>query len=262
MENYKVFATDIALRAGKIMLNNFSLGMIKEWKADCTPLTATDTSINSLVVAEIRRNFPGHALLGEEESNMHECEYVWVCDPIDGTTGFSHGYPIFMFQLALTRFGESVLGVMYDPVLQRMFYAEKGKGSFLNGRPIHVSKDVSFSDKTKKSIICIDGDEKAPLIFLRNKLREKGAYTTAFYCASYPSALIACGEFIGEVYGATNAWDGATVKIIVEEAGGKVTDLFGKEQRYDKPINGFVATNGLIHDELIEIIKSLFFQSC
>lgn len=258
MENYKAFATDIALRAGNILLNNFSLGMTKEWKADFTPLTVTDTAINALVVNEVKKKFPGHALLGEEESNMHECEYVWVCDPIDGTTGFSHGYPIFMFQLALTRFGKSILGVMYDPVLQRMFYAEKGGGAFLNGKPVRVSKDVSFKHKTKKGIICIDGDGDAPLINLRNKLRERGAYTTAFYCASYAVALTACGEFIGEVYGATNAWDGAAAKIIVEEAGGKVTDLFGKEQRYDKPINGFVATNGLVHDELIGIIASLF----
>jgi len=257
MESYKAFATDIALCAGKILLNNFSLGMAKEWKADCTPLTVTDIEVNSLVIAEVRRNFPGHALLGEEESSMHECEYVWVCDPVDGTTGFSHGYPIFMFQLALTRFGESILGVMYDPILRRMFYAEKGKGAFLNGKPVRVSKDVGFKHETKKGIICIDGDGDAPLIHLRNELRKRGAYTTAFYCASYPSALTACGEFIGEVYGATNAWDGATAKIIVEEAGGKVTDLFGKEQRYDKPINGFVATNGLIHDELIGVIKSL-----
>lgn len=255
---YRDFAVTLALKAGNIMKQNFTLGMRKEWKTDSTPLTATDIEINELMIAEVRKKFPGHSLLGEEESNVSESEYVWVCDPIDGTTGFSHGYPIFMFQMALTRFGESILGVMYDPILNRMFLAEKGSGAFLNGVPIHVAADIGFNPKNKKGIISIDGDETGPLIGLRNQLRKRGSHTTHFYCASYPAALIASGEFIGEVYGANHAWDGATIKIIVEEAGGKVTDLFGKEQRYDKPINGFVATNGFIHNELVEIIKGLF----
>jgi len=254
---HKDFAVSLALKAGGIMKKNFMIGMRKEWKEDSTPLTATDTEINALVISEVRKIFPGHSLLGEEASAMRESEYVWVCDPVDGTTGFSHSYPLFMFQMALTRFGESILGVMYDPMLNRMFYAEKGKGTFLNGVPIHVAEGVGFKHKTRKVIICIDGDEGIPLAGLRNELRKRGAKTTNFYCASYPSALVACGEFTGEIYGAKGAWDGATVKIVVEEAGGKVTDLFGNEQRYDQPINGFVATNGLVHDELIEIIKNL-----
>lgn len=257
MENHKDFAIDMALQAGKIMLANFSLGMKKEWKEDSTPLTVTDTAINALVINEVNNKFPGYALLGEEASDMRDSEYVWVCDPVDGTTGFSHGYPIFMFQMALTRNGESILGVMYDPVMKRMFYAEKGRGAFLNGQAIRVSQDIGFKQKNKKGIIQIDGDGEMPLLELRNELLKRGAYTVAFYCASYVTALIACGEFIGEVYGADKAWDGAAAKIIVEEAGGRVTDLAGNEQRYDRPINGFVATNGLVHDELLGIIGGL-----
>ncbi|MGB7957943.1 MAG: inositol monophosphatase [Minisyncoccia bacterium] len=247
---YKEFVVDLAEKAGKIMLANFSLGMKKDWKEDNTPLTITDTTINKMVIEEVKKNFPDHALLGEEESNMKESEYVWVCDPVDGTVPFSHGYPTFMFSLALTHNGESILGVLYDPTLKRMFYAEKGKGAFLNGQPMHVSKVSSF----KNAMVNLDTDVR--LIDLRKKLIDKDAYTTTFYSATYGAALVVCGEFVAQVYEYDKPWDGAAVKIIVEEAGGKVTDIAGKEQRYDKPINGFVATNGSVHDEIIRIIQS------
>ena len=259
MNEYMDFAIATARKSGDVMRRNFSFtGIEKSWKDDGTPLTETDIVINELVISAVHANFPNHCLLGEERSDMNESEYIWVCDPIDRTIGFSHGYPIFMFQLALTKNGESILGVMYDPILNRMFRAKKGEGAFLNGKPIRVASDVDFSHKSKKAILCLDGDDRPPLISLRDSLRRRGAKTTNFYCASYPSALVACGEFTGEIYGATGAWDGATAKILVEEAGGKVTDLLGNEQRYDRPINGFVATNGLVHNEVIGIIKSLY----
>ncbi len=249
---YKDFVLGLAAKAGKVMLANFSLGMKKDWKEDDTPLTVTDTAINKMVIEEIKKKFPEHALLGEEESNMKDSEYVWVCDPIDGTVPFSHGYPTFMFSLALTHNGESMLGVLYDPILNRMFYAEKGKGAFLNGKPVRVSKVKSF----KNAMVNFDTDGR--LKGLRNILIEKGdAYTTTFYSSTYGASLVACGEFVAEVYEYNKPWDGAAVKIIIEEAGGKVTDIAGKEQRYDRTINGFVATNGLVHDELIKMIRSL-----
>lgn len=251
MKDYKDFAISLALRAGEIMLENFSLGMKKQWKDDNTPLTVTDTTVNDLVIKELSKNFPDHSLLGEEASRMQNSDYVWVCDPVDGTVPFSHGYPAFMFSLALTKFGESILGVLYDPVLKRMFFAEKNKGAFLNGNKIRVSESQSF----KNAMVNLDTDVR--LIDLRNKLIDRDTYTTTFYAATYGASLVACGEFIASVYEYDKPWDGAAVKIIVEEAGGKVTDVLGEEQRYDKPINGLVATNGFMHGELIKIIKLL-----
>lgn len=250
---YKDFMIDLAGRAGEIMLANFSLGMKKDWKEDNTPLTVTDTTINKMVIEEVEKNFPDHALLGEEESNMKESDYTWVCDPVDGTIPFSHGYPTFMFSLALTHNGKSIAGVLYDPTLKRMFYAEKGKGAFLNNRPIHVSSVSNF----KNAMVNLDTDVR--LIGLRKKIIDivgKDAYATTFYCATYGASLVACGEFVAQVYEYDKPWDGAAVKIIIEEAGGKVTDLAGNEQDYDKTINGFVATNGFVHDELIREIQS------
>jgi myo-inositol-1(or 4)-monophosphatase len=247
---YKDFVLDLAMKAGAIMRANFSLGMKKDWKEDDTPLTVTDTTINRMVIEEIKKKFPDHALLGEEESNLKDSEFVWVCDPVDGTVPFSHGYPTFMFSLALVQKGETILGVLYDPILNRMFYAEKGKGTSLNDKVIHVS-----DGGLKSALINLDTDVR--LANLRNKLIDRDGFTTTFYSATYGASLVACGEFVAEVYEYDKPWDAAAVKIIVEEAGGKVTDIAGQEQRYDKPINGFVATNGHVHDELIELIGAI-----
>lgn len=246
------FAIDLAKQAGEIMKQNFSIGMKKDWKADNTPLTVTDTTINTLVLNAVQNVYPLHSFLGEEGSRIIESEYTWVCDPVDGTMPFSYGYPTFVFSLALTKNGESVLGVIYDPICNRLLHAEQGQGAFLNGEKISVSKE---SEITTKSFISVNGDSQ--FLSLRNQLVISGCRVPNLYSCVYSGMLVATGEFLAEIFVHKNPWDGASVKIIVEEAGGKVTSLLGDEQRYDRPISGFVASNGLIHQKLIDMIKPL-----
>jgi myo-inositol-1(or 4)-monophosphatase len=255
---YRKFAIEIAEQAGEIIRTNFVLGMKKEWKSDNTPLTETDLAINRLLVDSIKNTFPAHGILTEEGEDLSgNREYVWVGDPIDGTTGFSHGYPTFAFSLALTKNGESILGVICDPVLNRIAVAEKGKGAFLNGQPITVSTAQSL----KKALINVDTDTDITLIRLRERVIKEQAYAPNFYTAIYPSLLVAAGEFVATIYGYNKPWDGAAVKIIVEEAGGKVTDIYGNEQRYDQKLNGFVASNGILHERIIKLIKQCKAQT-
>jgi len=102
MTTYEQFAKDVAKQAGKIMMENFKLGMHKEWKSDNSPVTETDLRINKLLIEGVKKYFPEHSVLGEEESNfVGDRKMVWVCDPLDGTLPFSHGVPIFTFSLAL-----------------------------------------------------------------------------------------------------------------------------------------------------------------
>jgi myo-inositol-1(or 4)-monophosphatase len=227
--------------------------MKKEWKEDNSPVTVTDTTINRIVIDTIVKKFPGHAILGEEESLIIDSEYMWVCDPVDGTIPFSHGIPISTFSLALTQNGESIVGVTYDPFMDRMFYAEKGKGAFINNHQISVSESKSL----KSSVLSIDkmktsgyDTSESEEILIGKKVKIFGLKSLV-YCGM----LVACGEFIGTVFGGTTPWDGAAIKIIIEEAGGKVTDLYGNDQRYDKAIKGIIASNGFVHDELVSIIK-------
>lgn len=247
------FAEGLAREAGKIMRENFSLsstGMKKEWKSDNTPLTVTDTAINKLVIEAISKAYPSHSVIGEEASNLKESEYTWVCDPVDGTIPFSHGFPTFAFSLALTKNGESILGVMYDPIMDRMISAEKGKGAHLNGQKISVSSEKEI---TKQSFVELNTDDR--MTSLRAYLHEKECYVPTIYSCVYASMLVATGEFVAAIYPYDKPWDAAAVKIVVEEAGGKVTDLKGAEQRYDGKVNGFVASNAHVHDELLRALK-------
>jgi myo-inositol-1(or 4)-monophosphatase len=254
MNEFKEFAEQFALKAGGIMKENFSLGMAKKWKGDNTPVTETDFKINTLLIREIKEKFQGHRIKAEEESSLEgDGEYVWVCDPVDGTIPFSHGIPIATFSLALTRNGESILGVVCDPFQNRLFSAVKGGGAYLNGKPITVSK----TSKLKGVVGEYEMFETAA--YNTNKLQEhltfEGVKLLRLCSIVYPSALVAAGELAFAIFPHTTVHDGVAIKVIVEEAGGKVTDLFGQEQRWDGGLRGFIASNGMLHDTLVALVK-------
>ena len=247
------FAVGLARQAGEIMRKNFSLGMKKEWKADDTPVTATDNEINTLVMRAIQEKYPTHSFVGEEGSRIIESEYTWVCDPVDGTVPFSQGWPTFAFSLALVKNGESVLGVIYDAMGDRLVTAEKGKGAYMNGAKVSVSQNADFD---KKTLVDVSGT-KDKLMSLREKLLLKGSRVPVLYSSVYAGMLVALGEFATTIHEHDKPWDAAAVKVIVEEAGGKVTDLAGNDQRYDGITNGFIASNGKIHEKLVELIRPM-----
>lgn len=253
MRSYKRFAIDLAKRAGDIIRKNFKLGMKKEWKADNTPLTETDLIINQLVIDRVKQKFPSHSVLSEEGSDFSEkSDYVWVCDPLDGTIPFSHGIPVCAFSLALVHKGESILGVVYDPFMKRMFVSEKGKGAFMNGKEISVSSRDTF----KHSLLSVVHWNGAPFDFSRLAvtLKNEGARISNISIA-YIGALVAAGEFVGTIFPGDQPNDTAALKVLVEEAGGKVTDIFGNEQRYDRPIKGHIASNGILHEKLLALVR-------
>ena len=257
MEQYKTFAESFALKAGGIIKKNFSLGMSKEWKKDNSPVTQTDLEINSLLIEEVNNLFPTHSILAEEESDLHEgSEYVWVCDPVDGTIPFSHGIPICTFSLALTKNGESILGVVYDPFQERLFSATKDGGAYLNNKIIYVSK----MDKFKGAVAGYEmwGSSNFNITELANYLNlDLGVKMLKLNSYIYAAMLVAAGELAFSLFPGATAHDVATVKIIVEEAGGKVTNIYGEEQRYDQSIQGAIASNGILHDELVALAKQM-----
>lgn len=249
--DYKKFALGLAKEAGKIMLANFSMGMKKEWKSDHSPVTATDKKINRLVIERVKKYFPKHDVLGEEESyRPNRGEFVWVCDPVDGTVPFSHGIPTFVFSLALVQEGRPILGVIYDPFLDRLYFAEKAKGASLNGKSIKVNQQNMSRGVIAWSNLGMTAIKKSfPNIA-----------AICLWCICYEGVLVATGELTAAFYNHFNAHDIAALKIIVEEAGGKVTDIYGNEQRYDRKIKGALITNGRVHKQLLGFIKSQKFK--
>ena len=247
-------AHDLAKKAGVIMRKNFTSHMKKEWKHDNTPVTETDLAVNALVLKEIKEQYSDHSILSEEGSDFsEESEYVWICDPVDGTHNFSHGIPTATFALGLVREGEPILGVIYDPFLDRLFSAEKGKGAHLNGKPIHVTNNPVL----KSTVIGMGKMVKVGNLFpVANALYGHGVSLITGLSIHYMNALVAAGEFSAAIFGGTSPHDMAAAKVIIEEAGGKVTDLSGEvPERYDRDMEGQLCSNGILHDELLKLLK-------
>ncbi len=255
MPSYKSFMTDLAQKAGRTMLKHFSFRVKNSYKLDHSPVTKADLDINHLVIESVKRRFPTHDVLGEEESHLsNSSEYVWVCDPIDGTIPYSRGIPVSVFSLALTHHGKPVVGIIYDPFHRKTFFAETGKGATLNGKRIRVSPKKEL----EHALIGMDWWRLAKynLSSIYTALHKKDAHLLNLGSITHMAALVATGQFEATLLPHHAAHDTAAVKLIVEEAGGKVTDLFGKEQRYDQDIRGHIVSNGLLHSKLVKLVRT------
>lgn len=253
MDKYLEFAKSVAYTAGEIMKKYFVSDNGSNYKYDQTIVTKADTEINSYLIEQVKLNFPEHSVDGEEEQ-FGTSEYVWVCDPVDGTAMYARHIPVAVFSLALVKNGESLVGVVYDPFNNNLYTAIKGKGAYLNDNLIHVN-DIKLDDM--RSVSHYDMWPNADYN-LFNSIKELGEKT---YFIGLGSIIRACmcvanGDFTLAIFPGTKHknCDIAAVKVIVEEAGGKVTDIFGNEQKYDSDINGAIVSNAIVHEEVVEVL--------
>ena len=259
MEEYLEFAKDIAYQAGKIMLKYFNQNNGASYKGDKTIVTTADTEINSYLIKKVKEHYPTHAVDGEEEQSG-KSNFVWVCDPVDGTAMYARHIPVAVFSLALVIDGVSNGGVVYVPFTDSLYTAIKGKGAYKNGEKISVN-DYTLDDIRTVCHCDMWSKAKYDVCKVFEKLRKQtrlndiGSITRA-------SCLVATGDYSLTIFTGTEHkhCDIAAVKVIVEEAGGKVTDLFGNEQRYDQSIKGALISNGIVHDEVVEVIKNYIIE--
>ena len=255
MKEYLDFATDIAKYAGEEIRNNFNSIVSIEYKSDRTPVTEIDKKINHYLIERVNEKYPEHSVIGEEEVSSNNSSYVWVCDPVDGTGMFTHSIPVCVFSLALVVDGEVQVGVVYDPFLNNMYTAVKGEGAYCNGKEIHVNNKhlgdlgyrINFEmwNNAKYDTMKIVYD-------MLPKVRTSNIGSVARSCMAIASGGFSCDLFPGVDHGNC---DIAASSLIVEEAGGKVTDFRGNKQRYDTSIDGAIITNGISHDEILEVVK-------
>ena len=252
---YLNFAKEIAYKAKEIMLKYFKEANGFNYKFDQTIVTKADTEINQYLIDMVNKKYPEHSVDGEEQQ-FGESNYVWVCDPIDGTAMYARHIPVAVFSLALVVDGIPLVGVIYDVFTDNLYTAIKGEGAFRNNIKINVNnyklediQSVCHYDMTRHCIYNIYD--------IINELSKK-SYFVSIASITRACICIANGDFNLAIFPGTEHknCDIAAAKVIVEEAGGKVTDLFGKEQRYDKDINGAIISNGIIHDEVVEVIKN------
>ncbi|MEX2014444.1 MAG: inositol monophosphatase [Candidatus Saccharimonadales bacterium] len=269
MSSYKsemAFAREMAADAGDIMKKYFrSKDINTEWKADHTPLTIADQKINDLLIERVEKHYPDHGVIGEESSYMEERDMVWVVDPIDGTAPYSLGIPTSTFCLALVdrSDGQPVIAVVYDPFLDHLYTAISGQGAYLNDSRIKTSDTKDFHHSYLAVNAFAKKVEDGKVLIRPGRLMERirhehsGKFLT-FQSHVYTAMKVASGELVGSILAFGSPWDAAAASLIVQEAGGKATDLNGKKRRYDEFANGtVVAANSTILNILIdEISKS------
>lgn len=253
-------AQEIAREAGKIMRVYFDRKQEVSYKKDASSVTMADIKINDLVIKRLKKLFPEDGIIGEEKSiSEYGMGRIWFCDPIDGTAGFIWGTPTAMFSLALVVDGVPTVGVAFDPFLDRMYTAIKGKGSFCNGKRIKVS-----NDSLKQRYLAVSGGvsrvTRLPYI---KEFKSKGVHLAGFSGAVYKGCLIAKGRLIGYIEHGLNAHDVAAVQVIVTEAGGKISGLKSGMLDYTKPLEkeAIVISNTKTHKEIISILKKYDFSN-
>ena len=249
---YLEAAVEIAQEAGRVLREELERPPAIAYKGEFDLVTQADRRSESVIVNGLQKRFPEHAVAAEEGTGRDTgSEFRWHVDPLDGTTNFAHGYPCFCVSMALARKGELLLGVIYNPVYNELFTATRGAGAFFNGRRIQCSRINAL----KSSLLCTgfpNHDRQAnPNIhyYWDFTLRSHGVRRDG--SAALDLACVASGRFDGFWEFGLKPWDTAAGVIMVEESRGKVTDLKG--QPYQLGGTSILASNGLIHDEMVKL---------
>jgi len=241
--------------AGRYLKDHLGRGVVASYKGAVDLVTPYDLGAQDILVGRLAAAFPGHGFLAEEgveRSGSSDCR--WVIDPLDGTTNFAHGFPVFCVSAALECAGRLTLGFVYDPVREEMFRAGAGRGAFLNGSPIRVSEVADLDRSLLATGFPYDVrqspennlDHWSRFIVRAQAIRRCGS-------AALDLSYVACGRFDGFWELKLKPWDVAAGGLIVMEAGGRVTDFAGQPFTLRSP--GVVATNGLVHGEILDVLS-------
>ncbi len=256
MASYLETAVDIAREAGAVLANFFERRIPYELKGDFDLVTEADRTSEKLVVERLRSHFPSHNIVAEEGGGHQSgSEYCWYVDPLDGTTNFAHGFPVFNVTLGLERAGEMIAGVVFDPTRPEMFTAERGSGAYLNNRRIHVSKAkrveeslVATGFPSQKRHQNVNIHYYYQMAMTSHGVRRAGA-------AAIDLAYVASGRLEGFWEYGLQPWDMAAGILLVEEAGGVCTDMQGAKMSLRGP--HLLADNGLIHGEMVAFFAAI-----
>jgi len=258
-EKYLAVAKDVAIRAGRFLMENLgkSRGVTYKGSGHFNPASTADTAAERIIVDAVGSAFPEHNIVAEEKGGTTQSDYTWLIDPLDGTINYIHGYQQFGISLALIHKGELVLGVIYNPVLGEMFSALNGEGAYLNDRIIRVSKENHVSKSLFSVGLPYERDSRdfrdnlecfGLLAKVGQAVRREGS-TALSLCN------VACGRFEGFCVIANEVWDYAAGILLVREAGGMATDFQGQSFRIPARRNRLLATNGSIHEAVLKKLR-------
>jgi len=249
---------EIAREAGALLANYFERRIGFELKGEFDLVTEADRASEKLVVERLRSHFPSHGIVAEEGGG-HESvsDFRWFVDPLDGTTNFAHSFPIFNVTLALEHAGEIVAGVVYDPIRQEMFTAERGAGAYLNHRRIRVSAAKRLEDSlTSTGFPSRKRHHNVNIHFYHQMaMASHGVRRTG--SAAIDLAWVACGRLEGFWEFGLKPWDMAAGTLLVREAGGAVSDMRGAPHNVTASEH-LLADNGVLHDQVLALFAEVF----
>jgi myo-inositol-1(or 4)-monophosphatase len=251
-------AVEIAREAGALLATYFERRIGYETKGEFDLVTEADRASEKLVVERLRTHFPTHAVVAEEGGGYGSTsEYTWYVDPLDGTTNFAHSFPAFNVSMGLAKAGEMVAGVVYDPIRQEMFTAERGAGAYLNNRRIHVSNTKQLSASlastgfpSRKRHHNINIHFYYQLAMASHGVRRTGS--AALDLAYVASARL---DFFWEF--GLKPWDVAAGKLLVQEAGGRVSEMKGAPHSVTQSEH-VLADNGALHEQVLDAFAEIF----
>ncbi len=263
-------ASAIAREAGARLREFFAQGVETEYKGDVDLVTVADRTVEKLIRGRLGEAFPEHGVYGEEGTRERmEGEFRWYVDPLDGTTNFAHGFPQFCVSLGLEHRpaqgaagsgqdedGTIVAGVIYDPMRDELYTAERGRGAWLNGRPMHVSRIEELAESLIATGFPSRKRHDSPNVHFYQEFTLRSHGVRRAGSAALDLAYVACGRMEAFWEFNLNPWDTAAGILLVEEAGGRVTDFSGGPFQLDS--HEVLASNGLIHEELVGLFKDMF----
>lgn len=248
-------AAEIVLRAGEIQMSRRATGFKVEKKGAIDLVTEVDLECEHLCRAIVAERFPDHDVLAEEMGGAPPgSSYRWVFDPLDGTTNYAHGLPVFCSSLALEVNGRAEVGAIYDPTREELFTAERGVGAFLNGQPLRVSSTASLQDALLATGFPYDVHKQTgDLVELFGAFLGRARAVRRLGSAALDLCYVAAGRFEGFWEQHLHPWDVAAGALVVAEAGGRVTGMDGAP--FDPGAKHLVASNGRLHDDMVGVIR-------
>ena len=259
-------AEAIAREAGALLRAFYHRGVATEYKGDVDLVTEADRASEALIVSRLREALPTHGVYGEEGTRSGlDAEYRWYVDPLDGTTNFAHGFPVFAVVLGCERRrpdlvpeedGEMVAGVIYDPLRDEMFSAARGHGATLNGRPMRISSAGALQESLIATGFPSHKRHASPNVHFYQEFTLRSHGVRRAGSAAIDLAYVACGRLDGYWEFQLNPWDTSAGYLLVEEAGGRITHFDGGKFTLDS--REVLATNGKIHAEMQTLFADMF----
>lgn len=256
MNEYLDAAIEISREAGAILREGFNRPKKISYKGEVDLVTESDRRSERLVVARLREHFPDHGIVAEEGGGARAvAKYCWHVDPLDGTTNFAHGYPCFAVSIGLAEEGVPIAGVVFNPVSDELFAGARGEGAYRNDVRIRVSPVERLATSLVATGFPTHQRQKSSNIhyYWQFTLRSHGVRRDG--AAALDLCSVACGRFDAFWEFGLKSWDTTAGVVIVEEAGGRITDLAGQPYRLGGP--SILASNQRIHQEVLQVAASI-----